>query len=357
MCCLKQSMDALELLRAGCVIPAVPLALDKNRSWDQKRQRALLRYYLESGAGGLAVAVHTTQFEIRKPEYGLYQPLLQLAAEETEAYIRTSSRPVVKVAGVCGPVEQAVAEATLAKKLGYHAVLLSPGGLSAYDDRYLLERARKVAAILPVIGFYLQTSCGGRRLSYDFWREFCAIENMVALKSAPFDRYQTLDMVRAAATSPRADQITLYTGNDDNIVADLMTTFCFEESGITYRKGFEGGLLGHWAVWTQKAVELLENIRQYRKEGQFTPELMTLAAQITDANAAFFDPSHGFAGCIAGVHEVLHRQGLLEGIWCLNPEETLSPGQKEEIDRVYAMYPHLNDDAFVTANLERWLKD
>ena len=347
---------ALLKLSQGTVIPATPLALNKDRKLDEKRQRLLNRYYLAAGAGGLAVAVHTTQFAIRKPEINLFEPVLRIASEEIEAYERQTGEVIVKIAGVCGPSEQAVKEAETALKYGYDAVLLSPGGLSDLTEEELLSRTKAVAKLIPVIGFYLQPSVGGRVFSFNYWRSLCEIENVVAIKSAPFNRYQTFDVVRAAAMSQRADQIALYTGNDDNIVIDLLTKYQFTDGGKTVEKRFVGGLLGHWSVWTHTAVKLFERIKTATAKDEIPTELLTLAAEITDTNAAFFDTAHGFKGCIAGLHEVLRRQGLLEGIWCLDEHETLSPGQSEEIDRVYRMYPHLNDDDFVSANLHRWMK-
>lgn len=349
--------QAIDVFREGCVIPALPLALDGDRKWDPRRQRALIRYYLDAGAGGIAVAVHTTQFEIREPGIDLFAPLLALASSEMDAYVARTGRPVFKIAGVCGQTEQAVEEAKAAKAAGYHAVLLSPGGLGAFGEDYLVERTRQVAAQMPVIVFYLQTAVGGRRFSYPYWQAVFATEQVIGLKSAPFDRYQTLDMMRAAALSPRADEISAYTGNDDSIIVDLLTPYAFEEGGRVAEKSFVGGLLGHWAVWTKSAVEHLAAIKRARAQGSVPQALLTLAAQVTDANGAFFDVANGFAGCIAGVHEVLRRQGLLDNILCLNPAETLSPGQAEEIDRVYRMYPALHDDAFVRANLQGWLAD
>jgi dihydrodipicolinate synthase/N-acetylneuraminate lyase len=331
-----------EKLRRGVVIPAHPLALNANRKLDERRQRALTRYYLASGAGGVAVGVHTTQFQIREPRVGLYEPVLTLAMEEMR------SADAIRIAGIVGPTAQAVKEAELAARLGYHAGLLSLAALRDASVAELVAHTRAVASIIPVFGFYLQPAVGGRVLPYAFWREFAEIENVVAIKMAPFNRYQTLDVVRAVAESGRADDIALYTGNDDNIVVDLLTPFGL--AGRTMR--IVGGLLGHWAVWARRAVELLERIHQ-------EPECsgwLTRAIEITDSNAAFFDTANQFAGCIAGLHEVLRRQGLLEGRWCLNVSEDLSPGQMEEIDRVYAAYPHLNDDDFVRDNLDSWLK-
>lgn len=346
---------ALQILKEGTVIPALPLALDQNRNFDEKQQRILLRYYLHSGVGGIATAVHTTQFAIRDPKIGLFEPLLALASEEISRYELENDKVVIKVAGVCGKTEQAVREAQIAAKYGFDAVLLSPGGLPEYSEDDFVARTQKVAEILPVIGFYLQPSVGGRAFSYEYWSRICQIPNVVAIKSAPFNRYQTLELVRAAALSARRDEIALYTGNDDNIVIDLLTEYTFCQEGQIYRKRFVGGLLGHWAVWTQKAVELYENLKQYRDGREVPASLLTRGAEITDANSAFFDTANGFAGCIAGIHEVLRRQGLMKGIWCLDPEEGLSPGQMEEIDRVYKMYPHLNDDEFVRKNLSNWM--
>jgi dihydrodipicolinate synthase/N-acetylneuraminate lyase len=331
-----------EKLRRGVVIPAHPLALNGNRKLDERRQRALTRYYLAAGAGGVAVGVHTTQFEIRDPRVGLYEPVLTLAMEEMH------STDAIRIAGIVGGTAQAVKEAELAARLGYHAGLLSLAALREASVAELVQHTCAVASIIPVFGFYLQPAVGGRVLPYTFWREFAEIENVVAIKMAPFNRYQTLDVVRAVAESGRAEDIALYTGNDDTIVVDLLTPFQF--AGRTMR--ILGGLLGHWAVWTRRAVELLERIHQ---EPGCTGWLAR-AIEITDSNAAFFDTANQFAGCIAGLHEVLRRQGLLEGRWCLNPAEELSPGQIEEIDRVYAAYPHLNDDDFVRENVDSWLK-
>lgn len=343
-------------LQRGLVIPALPLALDANRRWDERRQRALLLYYAAAGAGGVAVGVHTTQFAIRNPEVGLFKPLLQLAAEEFQRADAERAEPMVRVAGICGATAQAVSEAELAISSGYHAGLLSLAALKQAADDELIAHCRAVAEVITVIGFYLQPSVGGRALPYSFWRRFAEIENVVAIKIAPFNRYQTLDVVRAIVESGRED-IALYTGNDDNIVIDLLTPFRFQVDGEWRTRRIVGGLLGHWAVWTKKAVELLSKCQELSLKNQpISPEVLTLAQQVTDCNAAFFDAANGYAGCIAGIHEVLRRQGLLEGIWCLDPNETLSPGQKEEIDRVYAAYPELNDDAFVKENLTRWLE-
>jgi len=348
---------ALKKLHEGTVIPANPLALDENRKFDEKRQRAVCRYYLDSGVGGLAVAVHTTQFEIRDPEYNLLEPVLRVAKDEAAKYEEATGKVIVMVAGACGPKEQAVKEALLAKSLGYDAVLLSPGGLNHLSEEELIERTRAVAEVMPVIGFYLQTAVGGRHFTYDYWTKIAEIPGVVAIKAAPFNRYYTYDVVRAVAMSSRRDEITLYTGNDDNIVLDLITTYRFEIDGKTYEKGFIGGLLGHWSVWTKKAVELFEKCKAVREMSEIPAEILTLAAEVTDTNAVFFDTANDFNGCIAGLHEVLRRQGIFKGTWCLNPDEKMSQGQAEEIDRIYKAYPHLNDDEFIKANLYRWLAD
>jgi dihydrodipicolinate synthase/N-acetylneuraminate lyase len=339
-----------QALRRGVVIPAHPLALDAERRLDERRQRALTRYYLAAGAGGVAVAVHTTQFAIRQPGIDLLRPVLQLAAEVID---REAGRPVVKIAGVCGDTEQALAEARLAADLGYDAVLPQLGAFGAAPDAVLLEHCCRLAEVRPLFGFYLQSAVGGRALGYDFWRQFAEIDNAVAIKIAPFNRYATLDVVRGVADSGRADHVALYTGNDDHILLDLLTPFRLGKHTLR----IVGGLLGHWAVWTRRSVEQLEQIHAVTLGDRPIPwELLACANQITDANAALFDPVHQFAGSIAGVHEVLRRQGLLAGRWCLDPREDLSAGQLAEIDRVYASYPHLNDDAFVAEHLDSWLR-
>ncbi len=345
----------IEILQGGTVISAIPLALDADRKFNEKRQRVLTRYYLNAGVGGVAVAVHTTQFEIRDPEIALFEPVLSVVKEEIDAYEKKTGKTIVRVAGVCGPVEQAVKEAELIKSLGFDAGLVSPGGLMNYTEYQIIDRTEKVAAIIPVIGFYLQPSVGGRLFSFNYWQQICEIDNVIAVKAAPFNRYQTLDLVRAAAMSSRADKIALYTGNDDNIIVDLLTKYEFTENGRKYEKRFTGGLLGHWAVWTNTVVKLYAKIKEAAAMNSIPAELLTLAAQITDANAAFFDTANNFAGCIPGIHEILRRQGIMEGTWCLNEHEVLSHGQSEEIDRVYRMYPHLNDDKFVAENLQSWL--
>ena len=323
--------EALKILHGGTVIPAIPLVLDENRKFNEAGQRTLIRYYLDAGVGGLAVAVHTTQFEIRKPEVGLFEPVLRVTKEEMDAY-----------------------EARTAKALGFDAVLLSPGGLAHRTEEELVERTHAVAAEMPVIGFYLQTACGGRRLSYEYWKAVADTPGVVAIKCASFNRYQSIDLVRGVAYSARREEIALYTGNDDNIVADLLTPYRFPVDGKEVELRFVGGLLGHWSVWTHSVVKLYEELREYRDGRDIPAELLARGAAVTDCNGVFFDVAHNFAGCIPGVHEVLRRQGLMAGTWCLDPDETLSEGQAREIDRVYEMYPHLNDDAFVAQNLETW---
>ncbi|KJB84654.1 dihydrodipicolinate synthetase [Paenibacillus sp. E194] len=350
----KLSNTLHEALHQGLVIPAHPLALNEERQLDERHQRALTRYYIASGAGGIAVGVHSTQFEIRDPKHNLFETVLRMAVEEVER--ANIERPFMKIAGVCGSTEQAMREAELARQMGYDAALLSMGGLSSMSEEELLGRTERVAAIMPIIGFYLQPTVGGRVLSFDFWRKFADIPNVVAIKMAPFNRYQTIDVVRAVCYSDRRDEIALYTGNDDNIVNDLLTTYRFDVRGQSIEKSIVGGLLGHWAVWTKKAVELLEEIKKERERGEISGEWLTRNIQITDCNAAFFDTAHQFHGCIPGIHEVLRRQGLLKGIWCLNPNETLSAGQADEIDRVYRQYSHLHDDEFVAAHLQEWLE-
>jgi hypothetical protein len=345
----------LQAIKKGIAIPAHPLALTADRRLDERRQRALSRYYIAAGAGGLAVGVHTTQFAIRQPKIGLFQPVLQLAAGEMDRADANRSTPIVRIGGVCGETCQAVAEAALLRDLKYHAGLLSLGAVAAWDDERLLAHCKEVAEVLPVVGFYLQPAVGGRLLSYSFWRRFAEIENVVAIKIAPFNRYQTLDVVRAVAESGR--DIALYTGNDDNIVLDLLTPFSFDAKAQAGPRRITGGLLGHWSVWTKRAVELLDECHAVVDANRgATESLLEKSIHVTDSNAAFFDAANKFAGCIAGLHEVLRRQGLLEGIWCLEPNETLSPGQMEEIDRVYRAYPAQNDDDFVREGRDAWLR-
>lgn len=351
---MNRHEKALDLLRKGTVIPAIPLVLDENRKFDEANQRRLVRYYLAAGVGGVAVAVHTTQFEIRLPEINLLAPVMKATAEEIDTFEAETGKTVIRIAGACGPATQAVAEAKLAKSLGFDAVLLSPGGLPDASMDELLRRTEAVAAEMPVIGFYLQPAVGGRKLPFTYWKALAEIDNVVAVKSAPFNRYQTLDLVRGVAMSDRSDQVALYTGNDDNIVVDLLTPFVFEKDGKRIEKHFAGGLLGHWSVWTNTVVKYFDTIVKARKSGSIPPALLTLAAEITDCNGVVFDVEHDFAGCIPGVHEVLRREGLMPGTWCLNPGEVLSPGQSEEITRVWEMYPHLNDDAFTRENKQLW---
>jgi dihydrodipicolinate synthase/N-acetylneuraminate lyase len=342
-----------EALHKGVVIPAHPLALTAERKLDERRQVALTRYYCDAGAGGIAVGVHTTQFAIREPKVGLYRPVLELASRAAAAFERASGKRLLKVAGICGTTPQATAEARIARNAGYDIGLLSLAALRGASDLELLAHCREVAREIPLFGFYLQPSVGGRLLSYEFWRGFCGIEEVAAIKVAPFNRYQTLDVVRGVVHSGRAGEIALYTGNDDNIIPDLLTDFRVDGGTV----GFRGGLLGQWAVWTRRAVELLERIRCCRaSEGASAAAILAESAAITDANAALFDVRNRFAGCIAGIHEILRRQGLLAGRWCLDPAEDLSPGQMDEIDRVTAAYPQLADDDFVVANLDRWLR-
>jgi dihydrodipicolinate synthase/N-acetylneuraminate lyase len=346
--------EVRQTLANGTVIPAHPLALTAERRLDERRQRALTRYYAAAGAGGLAIGVHTTQFAIRDPRVGLFEPVLQLAAEEMDAADRGRSLPLVRIGGICGLTAQAVREAGTLADLGYHAGLLSVSGLREADVAALVAHCRTVAEVIPVIGFYLQPAVGGRVLSHEFWRAFAAIENVVAIKIAPFNRYQTLDVIRAVAESGR-DDIALYTGNDDHIVMDLLSPFRFCAGGRAVERRIAGGLLGHWAVWTHRAVELFHECREQTGAETIPQHLIRRSVEVTDSNAAFFDAANHFAGCIAGLHEVLRRQGLLAGTWCLDPGETFSNGQLGEIDRVYRAYPHLNDDEFVREGRDAWL--
>jgi dihydrodipicolinate synthase/N-acetylneuraminate lyase len=332
-----------QVLQKGVAIPAHPLALTAERKLDERRQTALTRYYCDAGAGGIAVGVHTTQFAIRDPRIGLYEPVLRLAVATASAFEQATAQRLVKVAGICGRTPQALREAQFAREAGYDIGLLSLAALPDASDAELLEHCRAVAAEIPLFGFYLQPSVGGRLLSFEFWRGFSQIEGVAAIKVAPFNRYQTLDVLRGVAESGRAGEIALYTGNDDNIIPDLLTDF-------------RGGLLGQWSVWTREAVLLLERIQASRAaNGEGAAAILSESLALTDANAALFDVRNHFAGCIAGLHEILRRQGLLEGRWCLNPDEDLSPGQMEEIDRVCAAHPQLTDDEFVRSHRDRWL--
>lgn len=343
-----------ERFRQGAVVPAHPLALTADRRLDERHQRCLTRYYLEAQAGGLAVGVHTTQFGIHDPAVGLLAPVLELAASEATAWQSRGGAPVTLVAGAIGDVTQAVAEAELAASLGYDAVLLSPvGGLT---ELALIERARAVGEVLPVIGFYLQPAVGGRVLSRGFWTKLAGLSSVVAIKVAAFDRYKTLDVLHGVAASGRSSEITLFTGNDDHILIDLITPHEIRTGGELVELHFSGGLLGQWSVWTQRAVGLSRDASQARR-GDADAQRRMLAADghLTDANGALFDVANDFRGCIAGIHDALRRQGLMQGRWCLDPNEDLSPGQAEEIDRIWGAYPDLRDDEFVAANLDRWL--
>ena len=346
----------LESVRRGTVIPAQPLALNADRQFDPRYQTALTRYYLDAGVGGIAVGVHSTQFSIRDPAIGLFEPVLSLASKVIDEYVSTNRRGVFKVAGVCGPTKQATVEAEFALSQGYHACLLSLAALSDQSSEAMLDHCRRIAEIMPVIGFYLQPAVGGCVLPFNFWREFMEIDNVIAIKMAPFNRYQTLEVVRALCEAGKEDTITLYTGNDDNIVVDLLSEYRIVTQRGPKTVRIKGGLLGHWCCWTKASVDLLDEIHQAIANGaSISPKWLTRNIEVTDCNAAFFDAANGFRGCIPGIHEVLRRQGLLPGTWCLDPHEVLSPGQAAEIDRVHAAYPHLNDDDFVQENLRTWL--
>ena len=340
----------MQLLRAGTVIPAHPLALTADRKLDPRRQRALTRYYLDAGAGGLAVGVHTTQFAIR--EVGLYEPVLRQAIEAAHEW---TDRPLVLIAGLAGSTRQAVAEAEIARGLGYHAGLLSLAAMKAASEDELILHCEAVAREIPLIGFYLQPAVGGRVLPEAFWRRFAGIENVVAIKMAPVHRYRTLDVIRGVVAARAEERITLYTGNDDHIVLDLVTPFVVMRDGAPVTVRIRGGLLGHWSVWVEAQVRLLARCHAAAAAGSVPAEVLALDSQVTAMNAAIFDVANDFHGCIAGCHEVLRRQGLFEGIWCLDPAEGLSPGQAELITRAVQDHPHLVDDDFVRANRERWL--
>jgi dihydrodipicolinate synthase/N-acetylneuraminate lyase len=344
--------EVISLLAQGAVIPAHPLALNAQRRFDRQRQRALTRYYVDAGAGGLAVGVHTTQFSIR--EHGLYETVLRSAMEDRLAW---SQRALVMIAGLCGPTQQAKAEARTAVGLGYHAGLLSLAALAGSPEDQLIAHCEAVAREIPLVGFYLQAAVGGPVLSSDFWRRFASIPNALAIKVAPFNRYRTLDVVRGVVDARAEERVFLYTGNDDHIVLDLALPFAAVRDGAPVTVRFRGGLLGHWSVWTASAVQQLARIKAQLAAhgGSLGAELLALDAGVTDCNSAFFDVANNFQGCIAGCHEVLRRQGLLEGVWCLDPAEGLGPGQAQEIDRVYRQHGDLSDDAFVKDNLERWL--
>jgi hypothetical protein len=356
---MTDSPPAIDRLRSqllsGLVIPAHPLALTSGRKIDERRQRGLTRYYLAAGAGGLAVGVHSTQFEIHEPARGLFRPVLELAVEEVRRAGSGKKQKPVLVAGLVGPTGQALNEASLARDLGYDCGMLSLGAMRTAGEDELISHCRAVAEAIPLFGFYLQPAVGGRKLSFVFWRRFAEIPGVVGIKIAPFNRYQTLDVVRAVAEAGRDGEIALYTGNDDNIVIDLLTEFRFSPGGQRRSVRIVGGLLGQWAMWTRKAVELLAEVKEAAATGTVSSGLLTLAVQLTDANGALFDAVHSFAGCLPGIHEALRRQGLLAGRWCLNPREELSTGQMEEIDRVWNAYPDLRDDDFVAEHLDVWL--
>jgi hypothetical protein len=342
--------DVHRLLREGTVIPAHPLALTRQRTLDVARQRALARYYIDAGAGGLAVGVHATQFQIR--DVGLYEPVLELAARTAREWAK---RPLVMIAGLAGRTAQACGEAEIALEHGYHAGMLSLGAMSGASIDELVDHCDAVAQRIPLVGFYLQTAVGGIALPMEFWRRFAAIDNVIAIKMAPFNRYRTLDVVRGVVAAGAEDRVALYTGNDDHIVLDLLVPFAVRRGDTEVTVRIRGGLLGHWSVWTKSAVEQLARIHRAIESGAVDDPLLALDSRVTDCNGAFFDVAHDFAGCIPGCHEVLRRQGLLEGIWCLDPNETLSPGQREEIDRVCREHADLSDDTFVAGNLARWL--
>jgi hypothetical protein len=345
----ETSATWLRPLRRGVVIPACPLALDSSRKFDEDAQRQLLRYYFSAGAGGLAVGVHTTQFALREPQHNLLEKILRVAGDEMDLGDQNRHAPLVRVGGICGLTQQALAEAELLRKCGYHAGLLSLAALKQASETEVLEHCRLVSEVMPLFGFYLQPAVGGRLLPYSFWRQFAEIENVVAIKIAPFNRYQTIDVIRAVVDAGR-DDIAFYTGNDDNIVMDLLSVFRFRRGTDVLDRRFAGGLLGQWAVGTNAAVRLLEQCHKFREQPAIPQSLLQLSTDLTDLNAAVFDAANGFHGCIAGIHEILRRQGLLKGIWCLDPQEGLGPGQASELDRVWNAYPHLLDREFLTSH-------
>jgi Dihydrodipicolinate synthetase family len=346
----EMNPEVRRLIAEGIVIPAHPLALNADRTLDIAHQRALTRYYIDAGAGGLAVGVHTTQFAIR--DVALYKPVLELAAETAAAWTK---RPLALVAGLVGPTQQAIAEAKVARGIGYHAGLLSLAAMKSASEDEIVAHCERIAREIPLVGFYLQPAVGGVILSADFWRRFAAIDNVIAIKIAPFNRYRTLDVLRGVAAAGALDRITLYTGNDDHILLDLTLPFDLRDKGITTRAHIRGGLLGHWSVWTASAIKQFEMCRAARGKDSLPADLLALDARVTDCNSAFFDVANNFHGCIAGCHEILRRQGLMQGIWCLDPSECISPGQLQEIDRVCREHSDLADDAFVAAHLQKWL--
>lgn len=348
-------MNLRSHLLAGHVIPAQPLALDRHRKFSEKHQRALTRYYVAAGSGGLAVGVHSTQFEIRDPQHALFRPVLELAAETVRAELAASPRDFALIAGICGQTRQAVAEAELALSLGYHAGLVSMAAYKTEPEDAIVAHVTALAQLIPVVGFYLQPAVGGRVFSYSFWRRFAEIPGIVAVKMAPFNRYQTIDVVRAIVDAGR-DDIALYTGNDDTIVADLLTPFTFPHQGRPVTRRIVGGLLGHWGVWTHAAVKLFREAQVAARQTVIGAGWLERAVAVTDMNAALFDAANRFQGCIPGILEVLRRQGLVESVHCLNPHEVLSPGQAGELTRVCAAYPELTDDAFVAEHRDHWLR-
>jgi len=347
----KISKNINDVLKKGVAIPANPTALTKELKLDERRQRALSRYYLDAGSGGLAIGVHTSQFEIR--EAGLYKPILELGKEEIDSFSKRNNKEIVRISGVLGKTKQATIEATISAELGYDAVLLSLAAFKNETNETIIQHCKAIAEIIPLIGFYLQPAVGGRVLDSNFWREFSKIENVVAIKMAPFNRYQTMDVIRGVAESGRADEIALYTGNDDNIIPDLLTEYEIPVGDKIIKKRIVGGLLGHWAVWTKTAVDYFNKVKE--ASAKDIPQLLTLGAKVTDANSAFFDVKNNFVGSIAGIHEVLRRQGFFEEIITISPKEKLSAGQIAEIERVYKSYPELNDDNFVAENIDKWL--
>lgn len=343
-----------KFLLEGQVIPAHPLALDENRRFSERHQRAITRYYVAAGVGGLAVGVHSTQFGIREPRYGLFRPVLELASRTIDEELSRAPRPFIKISGICGRTDQAVREAEMARSLGYQAGLVSLTAFMQDSEDELVAHCARVAEAIPVVGFYLQPAAGGRRVGHRFWRRFAEIPNAIAIKIAPFNRYQTIDVVRAIAEAGRED-LALYTGNDDNIVVDLLTPFTFDRGDRRVTRRIVGGLLGHWGVWANSAVELMSQIRRARGAASLDSRWLELAIAVTDMNAALFDAANGFRGCIPGVLEVLRRQGMVSSVHCLNPDETLSPGQTDEITRVVKAYPELTDDSFIDAHRDCWL--
>jgi dihydrodipicolinate synthase/N-acetylneuraminate lyase len=348
-------MEVRRHLLAGQVIPAQPLALDRHRKFSEKHQRALTRYYLAAGSGGLAVGVHSTQFEIREPQHGLFKPVLELAAVTVREELAAASRDFVLIAGICGQTKQATAEAELALSFGYQAGLVSMAAFKTEPEEAIIAHISAIAKLIPVVGFYLQPAVGGRVFSYAFWQKFAEIPGVVAIKMAPFNRYQTIDVVRAVVESGR-DDIALYTGNDDTIVTDLLTPFTFSHRGNRITRRIAGGLLGHWGVWTHAAVKLFNDIQAATKQPTVDAAWLERAVAVTEMNAAVFDAANQFHGCIPGILEVLRRQGLVESAHCLNPQEVLSSSQAAELSRVSQAYAELTDDAFVTENLHHWLR-